>query len=214
MTTRIWLFRHGESTANAGAATADPAGIPLTDRGAEQARRIARSIGAAPSMIITSPYLRTQQTAAPTLARFPEARRAVWPIHEFTYLSPIICGHSSPEDRRPMVEAFWGRADPAYVHGEGAESFAALIDRVADMQARLEALSGGPVAVFGHGQFMHAWLWLQLVGSVAGAGAAMAAFHRFVAAVPMPNGARIECVLDGGRVRFGPPEVDHLGEPI
>ena len=33
-------------------------------------------------------YLRTQQTAQPTIERFPEVPVAVWPIQEFTYLEP------------------------------------------------------------------------------------------------------------------------------
>jgi hypothetical protein len=31
---------------------------------------------------------RTRQTAAPTIARFPDAPVKTWPIEEFTYLQP------------------------------------------------------------------------------------------------------------------------------
>tara|TARA_R110000823_G_scaffold128520_4_gene256280 strand:- start:754 stop:951 length:198 start_codon:yes stop_codon:yes gene_type:complete len=41
-----------------------------------------------PALIVTSPYTQTRQTAAPTIARFPEVSVEIWPIEEFTYLKP------------------------------------------------------------------------------------------------------------------------------
>jgi hypothetical protein len=38
---------------------------------------------------VTSPHLRTQQTTAPTIERFPDVPVEVWPIEEFTYLQPL-----------------------------------------------------------------------------------------------------------------------------
>jgi broad specificity phosphatase PhoE len=45
--------------------------LELTELGWSQAREVAANWTETPSLIVTSPYLRTQQTAAPTIERFP-----------------------------------------------------------------------------------------------------------------------------------------------
>ena len=81
---RVIFIRHGESTGNAGVPCHDLATIELTERGHEQARAVAASWAEAPALIVTSPYTRTRQTAAPTIARFPAVPVETWPIEEFT----------------------------------------------------------------------------------------------------------------------------------
>lgn len=90
MLTVTWI-RHGESAANAGGASSDPALIALTERGKAQAQAIAQSFEAAPELIVMSPFIRAQDTAAPTLRKFPGVPVEVWPVEEFTYLSPANC---------------------------------------------------------------------------------------------------------------------------
>lgn len=46
---RVACFRHGESAANAGDATDDPASIPLTERGKQQVIAIARRVAFPPN---------------------------------------------------------------------------------------------------------------------------------------------------------------------
>lgn len=83
----VRFIRHAESAANAGAATSDPASIPLTPRGHDQARTVSNSFGAAPDLIVCSPFLRVQQTAAaPTCAHFTAAPVESWAVQECTYL--------------------------------------------------------------------------------------------------------------------------------
>lgn len=151
-----WLIRHGESAANAGAVTNDPAAIPLTDTGTGQARSIAVSVSRRPDLIVVSPYLRTRQTAEPTIARFPDVPVETWPVQEFTYLSPNRCVGTTAA-RRPLVEDYWQRCDPAYVDGPGAEAFSALLERVRLMRHRLSEAAAGFVLVFTHGQVMQAF---------------------------------------------------------
>jgi broad specificity phosphatase PhoE len=86
----VWLIRHGESEANAGLASSDPALIPLTEKGYQQAVKVSTVISMIPSLIVFSPYLRTQQTAQPTMQLFPQAECQEWNIQEFTFLSPIL----------------------------------------------------------------------------------------------------------------------------
>ena len=119
---RAIFIRHGESTANTGLASADVASIALTQRGEGEASRIAQEWSEVPSLIVTSPFQRTKQTAAPTIARFPGVTVEIWPIEEFTYLQPARWNGTASADRRPHVERYWTAADPAYCDGEGAES--------------------------------------------------------------------------------------------
>ena len=68
---RAVFIRHGQSTGNAGLPCHDLARIELTELGWQQARSAAASWTETPSLIVTSPFLRTEQTATPTVARFP-----------------------------------------------------------------------------------------------------------------------------------------------
>ena len=77
---RATFIRHGQSTGNAGLPSPDLASIALTELGHAQAHAVAAAWIETPALIVTSPYLRTQQTAAPTIARFPDVPVEVWPI--------------------------------------------------------------------------------------------------------------------------------------
>ena len=150
-----WLVRHGESAANAGIATTDPATIPLTPAGRSQAEKLADTLER-PDLIVVSPYLRTRQTAEPTISRFPDVPVEVWPVQEFTYLSPERCISTTAEQRRPMVEDYWRRCDPSHHDGPGAESFSTMLERVKELRERLTAHPADSIVVFTHGQIMQA----------------------------------------------------------
>ena len=155
----VHFVRHGESAANAGTATSDPALIPLTEKGWEQARAVAETFLQAPTLIVTSPYERAADTAKPTIGRFPGVPVEIWPVEEFTYLSPTRCANTTPADRRPWVEGYWRSADPDFIDGAGTESFSQLIRRARSTLIRLNELTGTAV-IFGHGQFMQVIRWL------------------------------------------------------
>jgi probable phosphoglycerate mutase len=154
---RVIFIRHGQSTANAGAPCDDIALIGLTERGWQQATHVAEQWTDRPSLIITSPFLRTQQTASPTIEKFPDVRVEIWPIQEFTYLQPARWTGTLSSERLPHIEHYWASSDPTYCDGEGAESFATLLRRA---EATLNQLAALPhdalVYVFSHGQYMQA----------------------------------------------------------
>jgi len=127
---RVLCFRHGESAANAGRATSDPASIPLTELGEQQAHAISTRLAESPAIVICSPFLRARQTAAPTLTRFPAVPSDIWPVQEFTYLAPARCEGTSAQQRRPWVDAYWNAYKPTLLDGPEAESFSAFIERV------------------------------------------------------------------------------------
>jgi len=154
---RAIFIRHGQSTGNAGIPTHDLSLLELTELGWSQAREVAESWTETPNLIITSPYLRTQQTAAPTIERFFDVPVAVWPIQEFTYLQPSRWNGTLSSERMPVIERYWAEADPEYCDGPGAESFAMLRRRAEETLERLADIDEDAlVYVFSHGQFIQA----------------------------------------------------------
>ena len=123
---RTIFIRHGQSTGNAGIPAHDLSLLELTQLGWKQSREVAAGWVEAPSLIVTSPYLRTQQTAAATIEQFPDVRVEVWPIQEFTYLQPSRWNGTRSSERMPAIERYWAEANPEYCDGEGAESFSNL----------------------------------------------------------------------------------------
>jgi broad specificity phosphatase PhoE len=154
---RVIFIRHGQSTGNAGIPCHDLALLELTELGWRQSREVAESWTETPDLIVTSPYLRTQQTAAATIERFPDVPVEVWPIQEFTYLQPSRWNGTLSSERMPYIQRYWTEADPDFYDGEGAESFATLLDRARTTLERLETLPTESLAyVFSHGQFVQA----------------------------------------------------------
>jgi probable phosphoglycerate mutase len=161
---KVLLVRHAESRANAGlAATASPANIPLSEFGQLQAKAFSLQIPIAPLRIVCSPFLRARQTAEPTSIRF-KVPIDIWPIQEFTYLSPDRCVNTNVADRRYWVKQYWERADPSFVDGPGAESFSDFFSRVKAAVSKLDTLlrHAKYSVLFGHGQFITA---LRLVAA-------------------------------------------------
>lgn len=149
------FVRHGQSTGNAGIPAYDLSLLELTELGWIQAREVAANWTEIPTLIITSPYLRTQQTAAPTIERFPDVPVEVWPIQEFTYLQPSRWNGTRSAERMPHIERYWATADPDFRDGEDAESFSMLLSRATAALDRLAAMpEDALVYVFSHGQFI------------------------------------------------------------
>jgi broad specificity phosphatase PhoE len=154
---RTIFIRHGQSTGNAGIPTHDLSLLELTELGWRQARDVAETLTEIPSLIVTSHYLRTQQTAAPTIGRFPDVPVEVWPVQEFTYLQPVRWNGTLTSERMPVIERYWAEADPEYCDGEGAESFAALRIRARVTLDHLTEMDDDSlVYIFSHGQFIQA----------------------------------------------------------
>lgn len=202
---RVRFFRHGESAANAGLPSDDPGAIPLTARGEAQAMEIAGRIGGLPDLIVTSPFLRARQTAAPTIARFPAAPVVSLPIQEFTYLSPSRCAGTTVLQRRPWAEAYWQAADPERLEGEDAESFSLFHRRVSDALLQLAGYRRQglrDILVFGHGQFLQA-IRLFIAGQLASVdGSAMRRFRQIDLGTPIANGEGYAAVHDGAGWRL------------
>ena len=199
----VWLIRHAESTANAGAATFAPESIPLTDKGLEQARCVADQVTNRPDLIVVSPFLRSQQTAAPLIARYSDVPVEQWPIQEFTYLAPERCHDTTFLQRQPLVAAYWSRNDPDYRDGAGAESFAGLMSRAQSTLAQIKKPDERFVVFISHGQFIRAVIWLLMHELAEMKIETMSAFHCFLEAVSVPNAAIVKIIkTEQGEVFF------------
>jgi broad specificity phosphatase PhoE len=155
--TRALFIRHGQSTANVGEPTKVFSAVPLTELGQQQARDLAAKWTITPSLIAVSPFLRTQQTAAPTIARFPDVPVETWPIYEFTFWDPAYWTGGEPKDMMHEVDHYWMAADPELRYGGGAESFAMMLQRAEDTLQRLASRDlPSPTMAFTHGHFIQA----------------------------------------------------------
>ena len=76
---RIFIVRHAQSDANAGGRTTGPATVQITETGIRQAQYVADLVSERPVLIAISRYLRTAQTAAPLLLRYPGVPIEEWP---------------------------------------------------------------------------------------------------------------------------------------
>lgn len=207
---RIRLIRHGESAANAGQASLDHATIPLTQKGMEQASLVAESFTQAPDLIVASPFSRAQATAMQTVAAFPSVPFEIWPIQEFTYLEPARCINTTVAQRRAWVEAYWAKADPVFVDGEGAESFLEFISRAQSFLDRLAEHPAHDIAVFSHGQLINAVAWLIERDPQAIDGQAMAEWRVYEITNHVPNcsGYKLTKHPDGAGWRVGADQRD------
>jgi broad specificity phosphatase PhoE len=195
----ILLVRHGESKSNAGLPTSCPKLVELTGKGLKQAEDIAYILKSqpAPELIVTSSYLRTQQTAKPTRLAFPFVPEEEWPVHEFTYLSPSYWNEdTTSKDREPLVKAYWETCDPAYVDGPGSESFVLFIKRIKQFLFRLRETSHDTIAVFSHEQFICAFLWCLQLGWLNLTQDDMKDYREFLDANPIPNGGIVRVQFD------------------
>lgn len=207
--TEVWFIRHGESAANAGLATANPAEIPLTALGHEQARKVSEAFDKAPDLIVTSAYQRAIETASYTMARFPDAPVESWNTHEFNYLS--LTGPSTYTERFPMARAYWEKCDPAFIHGEGAESFTQCMERVSRMQEKIWQRQAKFIAIFGHGYMMKTMLWGNLIGSFEVTREYMQRFHAYNQTFEIENGTIIKAEYKTDTVLLSGLLTNHLG---
>lgn len=195
---RVIFVRHGESTGNVGIPSFDLSQMALTELGRLQADYVAASWTAAPTLIATSPYLRARQTAQPTQERYPVVPVTVLPMEEFTYLEPSRWNGSSREERLPFIEAYWGKGDPTFCDGPGAENFECLLSRVDQTLARIASLPlDGLVYAFSHGQFMQA-MRLSLLFPHWTAEQKMAHFWSFNTQHPVLNADKLELLYTHG----------------
>ncbi len=208
--TQVWWIRHGETDSNIGLRTASSSAPTLTDRGYVQADQILKAFELAPELVITSPFIRTKQTAKPLLELFPGTLQVEWPIQEFSELSTANRKQTTGQERAPQLQDFWETCDPDERNGEGAETFREMIGRVDSALQAMNHLEEGLTAVFGHGLFMRALLWKMFASPPQIDSAQMRRFFLFQQSVWIANGAILKMEKIDGQWHVARPLVAHL----
>ncbi len=204
-------MRHGESVGNAGERTRDPGSYSLTTHGFAQAEAFAARLDRAPASIVVSPYVRAQQTAAPTIRRFPHVRVEEWPVQEITFLAPERCLDTTQVERRLMARVFWAKCDPQFTDGEGAESFALTVGRARAALASLQARGDAFTLVFSHGVFMRIMHWIALTQRPVIDAEAMRLCYEFVRGWDVPNCSVLPMLVTPEGTLFTGPVSDPTG---
>jgi len=123
----------------------------------------------------------------------------MWPVKEFTYLSPNRFAGTTQADRKPHAESYWENGDAAMIDGPGAESFDNLIGRVDAMLSKLADHDTQNILVFSHGQFIRAAAWLIKHGSHARSYERMREFRVHDVREPFRNCSSYQLMFSDGR---------------
>lgn len=170
---QIYLIRHAQSAANAGktsdTVTHTNANIPITELGQKQAEQL--SIWLRQNIenvheIFVSPYLRTQQTAAPYVQTMNMQPTILPDLHEFNYLSFANIQGKTFQDVKTQSERYWALNDVDFRDGDDCDSFASFFQQISDVRQYFATKDDGVYVVFGHGFWIGVLLW-QLIGRYA-----------------------------------------------
>jgi broad specificity phosphatase PhoE len=184
---KVWWVRHGESVSNAGGRVSSVASVALTEKGQEQAQQFAADLADAPPLVIYSAYVRTRQTAAPTLARFPQTPHEEWPMHEYSFLPAAAYEGTTEAERQPATQAYWAAQDPHLRLGLGSESFVDFIGRIDTALTQLAQRPEPFIVVFNHGFFMRGVIWRLLTPQSPEDPVMLNSFRAFTEFFPTPN---------------------------
>lgn len=157
----IYLIRHAESTANAGGISLPNADIPLSDKDREQAEMLAQRLSIIPSAVFTSAFLRTQETAAPYLAKLGISASADALLNEFTMLGYSLVKGLNGAQRKPYANKYRRRADLDLRMGDDGETFREFYQRVDNFLQRLTTYPDQAM-LFTHGIFIRLVIWRLL----------------------------------------------------
>lgn len=183
---RVYFVRHGQSSSNAGALSVPHAEVPLSPLGEAQSLAVAPLLPAQPALVLTSPYVRARQTAAPYCALCGVQMHEVDLLHEFDAIAFHLIEGMTGEQRRPVTAEFWGKADPLLRTGKDKETFTEFATRVRAFRDIVLPVLPNETVIFGHGTWIALLLWMQL-GFNPLVERGMRRFRGFQQGLPMPN---------------------------
>ncbi|PNK61317.1 histidine phosphatase family protein [Psychrobacter sp. FDAARGOS_221] len=188
---KIYLVRHGQSTANAGGDAQPNAQIELTELGHQQAQEVAQwlsdTLGDNVASINVSSFVRTQQTAQPYLDQMQRQAQVIDGLEEFTCQSFAKINGLPFQTRLAMVDEYWASAQPDEAHGADAESFLNFYQRVQQVLVYFQTLPKGNHVVYTHGYWISMVIW-QLLGLSADTQQEVAKFRQFEKSIRAKNG--------------------------
>ena len=142
----IWLGRHGETEWTIRRRHTGTTDIPLTDRGREQAKRLAEHFaGVEFELVLSSPMSRALETARLAgLEAAVDERLVEWDYGEYEGMTTAEIKQSRPD---------WDLWRDGCPGGEDAGAIAARLEPLLD---ELRGRDGGRIALFGHGHCLRA----------------------------------------------------------
>lgn len=151
---KIILIRHAESEANAGGIFEHSHIVKITEKGKRQAEDLVEVILEKldkPDRIIVSKFIRTIETAEPTIRKFPDTETHLWlETHEFSYLDKKNLAELTVEKLRERAQGYWEQNDPFHKDGLNQESFGEFTERVNSLILKMKKLDGVNF-MFSHG---------------------------------------------------------------
>lgn len=200
---RIYLVRHGQTTANAQEIIQGPRiDAELSELGQRQATSLAHALAGAPlHAVYTSPLTRARQTAetvarvhthaAPRDATRDLAVQVVPELYEVDYGRFIGQGYAAIRDEMDQVLDAWrmGFVDQPFPGGESALLAQHRIRPFAQRLVEQATAGEGDVAVVAHGRINRV-----LIATVTGAG--LQRLEEF----PQSNASITELAVEGGKV--------------
>lgn len=152
--TKIIFVRHGESEANVAKTYNDNGLSPLTEKGQKQAQQLAQNLEHV-DVILSSPFLRAQQTAKPLAEKFGLTVETREYLHETKHGRYADAAYDEfvAEERKKFFD------DADHKFGDTGESFNDLVARGELLrQEILEKYSGKTVVVVTHGHPVKAFM--------------------------------------------------------
>ena len=207
---QFWLVRHGQSEGNIDKPQPYRGAPPLTPLGWQQVQTFADNFEATPDLIVSSDFIRAQQSAEPLQARFPHVPTETWPVQEFTPLAKRYYEGVKMSSRRDAFLQFFSDADPNVDNGEGAESFTMGLQRAADLLIRLQTIPQQTIVVYSHATFLRLVYWAWLYGDVSRAATGMTAFGMLLHSHKIPNTAFIHGVIELGKLHLSNIQTEHV----
>jgi probable phosphoglycerate mutase len=150
--TRLIAVRHGETAWNVEARLQGQLDIPLNERGADQARRAARSLAEdRPDVVVSSDLARARATAE-AIAAFNQVPLFLDPgLRERSFGSFEGMTHTEVEQRWPEQSKRWRSRDPDFAPGDG-ESLRIFFERCVEATLRIaEEHAGKTIVLVAHG---------------------------------------------------------------
>lgn len=194
---KIYLVRHGQSTANAGGEAQPNAEIELTALGHQQAYEAAQwleqTLGQDIKSVNVSSYIRTQQTAQPLVDRLNSKHKLnikpqlIEGLQEFDLLGFKRLKGASFEQRMALTDAYWQSSDPAVPYAEDAESFRDFYQRIPKVLRQFEQFEPGNHVVYTHGYWISMLIW-YLLGLPADDSQQVVKFRQFELSIRAKNG--------------------------
>ena len=162
-----------------------------------------------PDIIIHSPYIRTLQSAQPTIKKFPGVTVDEWPVQEFIYLPHESYLNSTQSDRQAAVDEYWQQCDPQQKNSDEAESFVEFIVRMEMIIEKL-AHSKGTSVVFTHGHVIRAMIWKIITGRLQKDKTGMQQYRSLRQALYIPNAVILKIKLDEPELQMSQLITAHL----